>query len=223
MALNRVGVSIAVTKNEACSGLFLEDTTGQYNAVTNPEGYGLPGGATSDNVTNVIVVLRYSTLGTYITYNFTVLLGVIQACTLAIEGGTPVDITAELPHTVWPFDSDHQFELTADYGVTIPTIGDGVYQVEYTIEGEAGAPAEAFSYTTSEQFVLDCEARCCIHKLYASLDPNCSCSDEKQKTADEAYTWLQTANYAAEYGDVDKAVDALKKAKELCDCNCKGC
>ena len=223
MALNRVGLSIEIAKNDKCDALYLEDTTGEYNITTNPLGYGLPSGIASNDVTEVIVVLRYSTLGTYITYNFTVALGVIQTATLAIEDGTPVDIYSELPSQVWPFDSDDQFELTGDYGVTLPELEDGVFQVEYTISGSSGNPTEEFSYTASEQFVLDCETACCIDKMYADLDPNCGCSDEKQKKADEAYTWLQVARASAELGDTNKAVTALIKAKSICDCNCKGC
>jgi hypothetical protein len=59
--------------------------------------------------------------------------------------------------------------------------------------------------------------------MYADLDPNCGCSDEKQKKADEAYTWLQVARASAELGDTNKAVAALIKAKSICDCNCQGC
>jgi hypothetical protein len=252
MALNRVGLSIEIAKNDKCDTLYLEDTTGEYNITedttgeynittnpldyglledttgeynitTNPLGYGLPGGATINNVTSIVVVLRYSTLGTYLTYTFTVLSGVIQTATLAIEGGTPVNIFSILPSTAWPFASSNRFELTGDYGVDLPELQDGVFQIEYTISGSAGSPAEAFSYTTSEQFVLDCETACCIDKMYADLDPNCGCSDEKQKKADEAYTWLQVARASAELGNTEKAVAALIKAKSICDCNCKGC
>lgn len=225
MALTRVNLTIETTKGDDCASLFLEDQTGSYNAVTNPLGYGVTNGAAVNDVTSVVVVLRYSSLGTYLTYTFTVASGTITAATLAMGTATATDILAELASTTWPFVSPTLFELTADYGVTIPSVTDGVYETEYTISGTAsdsGTPT-AFSYTTSEQFVLACTAKCCISKLYAALDPSCACCDEAQDKADEAYTWLQVAYAAAEYGDTTKAVAALKKAQELCDCGCSGC
>ncbi len=225
MALERVGLSGDITKNDACNSLFFEDTTGEYNATTNPLGYGLPGGITDSDVTRVVLVLRYISKGTYITYDFNVLAGNIISVTLSIEGGVPVSISTSTINA-WPWVAPNLFEVTGDYGVTIPTVEDGVYQIEYTISGATsggeGAEGETFSYTTSEQFVLDCNTACCIAKMYAELDPECDCSDAKMKKADEAYSWLQAARYSAEYGDVNEAKLALDKAAKLCDCGC-GC
>jgi hypothetical protein len=225
MALNRPNLSIENTVNDQCTGITLADTTGQYNITTNPEGYGLPGGPLSNDVTSLEVVVRNESTGTYFTYAFVISLGVVQSCTLSIQGGTPTDISTEVGAIPWPFDADDQFNLFDDYGVTLPSFEDGVWQVEYTIEGSAldGGVSTPFSYTTSETFLVNCEITCCIGKMYAKLDPNCPCSDEGQKNADKAYAFLQAATYASQYGKTEEAIEALKKAQELCDCNCKDC
>lgn len=226
MALNRPSLSIENTVNDQCTSFTLADTTGQYNVTTNPEGYGLPGGPLSNDVTGLEVVVKNLSTGTYFTYTFTILLGVVQTCTLSLNGGTPTDISTEVGAAAWPFVQDvSEFDLYADYGVTLPDFADAAFQVEYTISGSAldGGVSTPFSYTTSETFLVDCDTACCISKMYAALDPTCNCSESAQKLADEAYSWLQTARNASEYGDTDKSVAALKKASDMCNCNCKDC
>ena len=160
------------------------------------------------------------------TYVFTIALGVITAATLSLSGGTPASILAELDSTAWPFVEDvNEFDLWADYGITLPDFEDGVYEVTYEITGESDSTGELldFDYTTSESFVVDCEIACCISKMYAALDPDCSCSDKGQVSADKAYAFLKSAIYSAEYGSNDEAVEALAAAQKICDCGCTGC
>jgi len=225
MTLVRPNVTIENTINDACDGFTLADTTGLYDVTTNPLGYGLPGGILVNDVEGLTIVIRNETTGLYFTYVFVISLAVTQTVTLSVQGGSPVDITALFAVTGWPFVQNvNEFDPFVDYGVTLPDFVDGCFQTEYTITGNSnrGGGTEAFAYTTSETFLVDCTTACCISKMLADIDPNCSCSDKKQALATSAYTWLLSARAAANYGQVDKAVADLQKAADMCNCDC-GC
>jgi len=207
----RPTLTILITKNEACTTMTLADTTADYGGGT----------VTTASVEQVVIVVRNKSNDSYFTYTFTVVSNLITAATLSLNGGTATTITSELSSTAWPFIVDvNEFDLWGDYGVTLPDFDDAVIQPEYTI---TRTTAEAYSYTTSKTVLIDCNTCCCITKLGASLDPGCDCSTGKRKTYDDAYTWLHVAKDAAAVGNVSRAVEALRKASELCSCACTDC
>ncbi len=217
--MSRPNLSIDTEINEACDTMTVWDTTDDYGGGT----------VTTASVTSVIVIARNKTTGTYITYTFTVGTNVITAATISLDGGTPTDILSELSSTAWPFIVDvNEFDLFADYGVTLPDFDDAVYQIEYTIAGEVSDDRGGFvpySYTTSKATLKSCDTCCCISKMFASIDPDCDCGDKSIKLATEMDAWLKVAIAAANLGQTEKAVEALTKAKEMCDChsNCNDC
>ena len=223
MALTRVDLQIENTITDTCLDITLADTTGEFPV--SDDGYGAPDVIIHDDVASIVIVVRNETTGLYFTYTLVVVLQVIQSGTLSVQGGTATSITSYVSASAFPFITGvNEFSLFEDRGVTLPSMVDGAYQVEYTISGTStqGGAAETFSYTTSQTFLVDCETSCCITKMLADLDPECSCSDKKQALATSAYTWLLSARAASNYGQVDKAVAALQKASDLCNCDC-GC
>ena len=72
MALSTPDIQISLTVNDTCSGLNFEDTTGNYDAVTNPLGWGLPNGPATTDVTGFTLTLVNETESTTIVYTFTV-------------------------------------------------------------------------------------------------------------------------------------------------------
>ncbi len=225
MALATLGLSVTLNVNDACDSLTLVDATGAYNAVTNPTGYGQAGGVLVNSVTKLTAVLNYETAGTYITYVFTILNGAITAATLAIETATPTSIFSALTSTVFPFTTI-PFDLGKNWGVTIPEIADGVYSVDYTIEGSALDSLDvstAFSLTTSQQVVIRCDVCLCNAKQFLNIDIDCPCSDESLNAAMRVFGYIQISIQAAEYGNITASVDALNKAIAVCSCECKTC
>lgn len=227
MALVRLDLTIATTINEACDTMTLADTTGEYPAAAN--GYASPDAIIHDDVLTLTIVVRNKSTGTYFTYAFGILLQVTQTTTLSLNGGTATNIHTEVGPLAFPFITDvNEFDLWADYGVTLPDFDDAVYQIEYTITGQStgggGSPLTDFSYTTSVAVLKDCDTCCCISGKFAALDPNCNCSSAALDLAIQADTWLKTARAAAAMGDVTKAVAALTKADETCNCSdCADC
>lgn len=219
MAVERPDVTIDLEVSNSCESLLLTDSTGTYNATTNPSGYGLPSGPAVNDVTGLSVVLNYDTQGTYITFTFTIASGVITAATLSVAGGTATSILSSLVSTTWPLTS---FDFFRDYSVTIPTFDLGVYSVDYTISGSVSGTS--FAFTTSKAILNECSANCCIQQKFASIDVSCGCANKEILSAMVTRGYLMAARYAAQSGDTDNAVLALNKANELCsadgDCGC---
>lgn len=218
MAVTRVDLSVTLATNDACTNITLTDTTGLYSA-TNLLGYGVPSGPATTNLTSLSIKLTYSSIGTYITYNFIISSGTITSATLAMGTGTATSILSSLSTTNWYNLMSAGFDLSADYGVTIPSTEDGVYEAEYTIAGSVSGTS--FAFTTSCQILNACSACECISRKFMDIDPSCtSCFEPKMILAMTGDAYLKTAGYAVNVGDLDKAVDALTKAQDICSCTC---
>lgn len=216
MAVTAVNLSIDVYVNSGCSELYLTDTTGDYNATTNPGGWGVPGGPDTSDVTSSEIVVTFNSLGTYITYDFTIASNVVTAATLAIGSGTPTSILSSLSSTTWPFVADsNPFNLVGDYGVTLPEFADEIFKVEYTVDGEIAGP-ESFTFDTVAYEPVVCNSRCCVDKKFQSLDPNCACSNDKVKEAILGETLIKQVEISSENGDLTSALQALEQLRILC-------
>lgn len=210
-------IQIALEVQESCSGLTFYDNTGEYPA--SPFGYGLPDGPTVNNVTQVSILLTYSLLDTTIEYVFAITNGVITAATISIGGGNTTNILSSLSSTVWPFVSDG-FDLTADYGVTLPTFTDDVVSCLYTVSGMTSE--EGFALTASDDITVDCNATCCRDKKFIDIDLDCGCNSDGVINALFLDAALLQSEYSADYGYAERAVEALQRANEICDDDC-GC
>lgn len=218
MSVTQPNVSINLTINSGCSGLFVTDITGIYNSITNTGGYGLPGGPTVNDVTGLKIIFIYNSQSNSITYNFTLTSGIISAASLTIASGTPADILSQLPSITWPFIT--RFDLTGDYGIIIPTFEDDIYSVQYTITGTS---PDDFSFEAIRNITIDCQTQCCVDKKWIAIDFNCTCDSNALQLAFYGQALLNQSKNAAFYGDLDNAVLALTKAKALCttqDCGC---
>lgn len=208
----RPTLTIDTEINEACTTMTMWDTTADYGGGT----------VTTAGIESSTIVVRNKTTGTYFTYTFTIGTNVISAATLSLDGGTGTDILAELSSTAFPFILNvNEFDLWADYGVTLPDFDDAVYQIEYTI---TRTTATAYSYTTSKMNVRDCDLCECIAGKLIDIDPSCDCSDKNIPFVQRIQALNQSAIFAAEKGMTTKAVNALNKAIELCNCSsCNDC
>lgn len=218
MALNAPDIKIELLLNDARNSLFLEDTTGLYS-LDNLLGYNLPGGPTVNSVISVTVTINYTQLSANLVYVFTISSGTITVCTISFAGSTPVSIISLIASTVWPFTSANRFELTADYGVTLPPLDDMVYEASYQVVGTYSA--EAFNYTGEKQELMDVATTCCISKALVALDIN---NVTGQELAMKASGYLMTAHSANEYGNTVQSNSYINRAKNICEsiCNC-GC
>jgi len=222
MALNTPDIKCTITPSATCLGMAFEDTTGQYDALTNKYGWGLPGGAPSDDAKTMTLTIVNESTGVSLVYTFAMTTGTITDCHLSVNGGVSNDITASLVSLVFPFTSVNPFELFDDYGVDIPAMEDGVYRVYYNVTGTT--TATDWDYTAQNSVTVDCSVCCCITKLFLSIDPDCGCNDKTWTKAMRAFAYMKAAQFTTEAGgNVDRAVANLEMASNICSGTNCGC
>ena len=221
MALTRLDLSAQICVEDSCSKLLFSDTTGSVDAAcasdVNEFGYGLFGGITSANVSEAIVNVYYPLMTNPVKFTFTIVSNAITNATITDLNNVTTNIFSLLTSTVFPFVD---FDISADYGVTVPEVTDGLYTWDYTINGTS---PEEFTYTTSGGFTSDCTVDCCIEKSYLEMDSNCGCFEDKVKVIIRSEVFLWASRYAINVGQNSKADNFLTKAKESCETNCKDC
>lgn len=131
--------------------LTVEDTTGVYDATSNPTGWGSPNYAIAD------VQAAYITI------------------TFADGTQQTVDCFPTLPNT-----SGTLFTITNEdlgYGES-EQIDDQVITLAYTVLGvSSGTP---FQVTCSNLELLKCNAQCCVNERMAEVEVGCGCSSNEE-------------------------------------------
>jgi hypothetical protein len=221
MALERLDLSAQICVEDSCSKLLFNDTTGSIDAAcaadVNILGYGLVGGIESTDVEGAVINVYYPLMTNPVKFTFVIASDVITNATITDLNNVVTNIFSLLTSTVFPFVD---FDISADYGVTVPEVTDGLYTWDYTI---TGTNPETFSYTTSGGFTSDCTTDCCIEKSYLEIDSDCGCFDDRIKTIIRSEVFLWGSRYAMNVGQDSKADELLNKAKENCESNCKDC
>lgn len=225
MSVTQPNTVLTIAEKSGCTGLTFLDSTGIYDAVTNPGGYNIPGGVQIENVTTVTLRVTMNALGTvYFEFVFTLTAdtttsSTITAATLSLNGATAVNILTSLPELVWPMQEP--FDLFGEYGdVVLPTFGDDVYKIEYTVEGTV---PEAFDMTAEKYVPVICAYACCVKQKIADLDVNCDCYGKEYLDAMYGQSLIYTFNYKAEKGQLTEALLALEKLRLFCGSDVGGC
>lgn len=146
-------------------------------------------------------------------------LGDATAATLTIKFPDNSEVEFDLSDN-FPTD-DVDLELTvsmSDLGLT-GKFPDGIYLFTYTVT------ADGDLYTKQCYVYFDCQAKCCVDKLFAKITAtDCSdCNDSKAKQAYDADAYLKAARNAASFGKLNQAKELLSKVVFLCNlekCNC---
>lgn len=221
MTLTRLDLSAQICVEDGCTKLLFNDTTGSVDAAcaadVNEFGYGLVGGITSADVEEAIINVYYPLMTTPVKFTFTIVSNEITDATITDLNNVVTNIFSLLTSTVFPFVD---FDISADYGVTVPEVTDGLYTWDYTIAGPNNGD---FSYTTSGGFTSDCTVDCCIEKSYLEMRSNCGCFEDKVKGIIRSEVFLWASRYAINVGQDSEADNFLTKAKESCETNCKDC
>jgi hypothetical protein len=129
----------------------VDDTTGVYDATSNPGGYGSPNPATSDVTAAYIkVTMSDGTIYTIDAYP-----------TLPNTAGTTFSVTSEDIGQA----ADEQFL-------------DDVSTIDYVVLGvSSGTP---FAYTCGRLEVFMCNALCCVNEKMANIEVGCGCKSNAE-------------------------------------------
>jgi hypothetical protein len=196
-----LGVHLCQSSN--CKIITLTETTGAYNVSNNPGGWGAPNPETNSlDSLQVIITTPANT-----PYTFTTI------------AGWP-DVTGNVEAN-FSIGSNGAIQNNSN-GTT--AFSDGIYTVQYTVNGTI-AP-NTYTATTTQQFLLTCQIRCCIDKMFhlASQSDCTDCKNEKLSNALEAEAFLKAAEYDAACGKIEMAKKHLAKAQWICNTkNCLNC
>ena len=192
-----LGIDFCVTQQPACKYLKFKDETGVYDAVYNTTGYGTPNPAVSDALTATLVV--------------------------TLPDGTVTSVINLFPLNM-PDTSGIEIYITnAMLGLGTASLPNGIYTWTYTVTGNDGS---AFSSTKTIKTFVDCQAQCCIDKMFAKVElSTCDCcANSKLDSALEAQGWLDSANHAFNCGKPVLAKKLLAKVEQLCTLTkCNSC
>lgn len=200
----QLGIHLCQTSN--CKTIKFSETTGEYNASSNPGGWGTPNPEVGD-VTSTVVAFTLPS-GTISTFD-SAELGVLN------------------PFAAFPDDTGTlEVSLTmANFGgAATSAFADGVYSITYTVNGDVGV--NTYTATVTQTFFLTCQIRCCIDKMFhlASQADCTDCKPEKLNNALEAESYLKAAEFAAACGKLEMAKKHLAKAQWICNNkNCTNC
>lgn len=190
-----LGLSFQICQSSDCSELTFVETTGVYNATSNPTGYGAPNALTSDATAATLTV------------------------TLASGSSYVIDLLAT---TFFP-SSDITFEYAlsnADFGgVASSAIDDQIINFLYTVTTASA------TYTTSFSQAFYCQVQCCVMSMFADIDVDCdSCTKSKTDAALKAYALLKGLIYSANCGNSTYFNSILTQLNKLClNTNCSNC
>lgn len=224
MAASSLNLKINTSLIAPCDGLELIDTTGNFNAITNPFGYGFGGGSgvSINDVTQLEIKVTYNSLGVYVLYTFTISNGEVVGATLIYNGAPYVIIFDNLDDYTFPFTEANPFNLTKDYGVDIPKFDDDVFKIEYTISGE-NPDEEQFELTALYYLAVGCNAKCCISKKFVKADLNCSCNSKANTDLLYIESLYNQFIKATDAGSLAQGLNALRELQKLCGSTNCGC
>lgn len=189
-----VELDFKICQSIDCSTFTFVDTTGSYNSVDNPGGWGSPNEEISDaRSANLNIVLSNGN-----SYN--------------------IDLfnTGYFPTT----DINFQFDLTnEDFGyLTSSPIDDQIMNFTYTVT------TSTETYTCNFQQAFYCQVQCCVMSMFIDIDIECDCSKNKIDTALKAYALLKGLIYSGNCGNKTNFNNILTQLNKICkNSNCKNC
>lgn len=191
-----VTLKIDICPSGDCKSLNFTETTGAYNATSNPTGWGSPNDVPNpdwdatltitdpDNIESIINMADYS-------------------------------FPTDNPNYIYPISASL---LTNN---TTGVFADGLYNFVYTVVSPSGSTI----YTTTTKLFLYCNIQCCVFKMLADIDnPGCDCETEALEAAIKAYNLLQGLKYAASCGLTNSFNEIYEVLSRLCNnSSCKTC
>lgn len=195
-----------------CKVLRLSETTGAYNGATNTGGWGAPNPATTDATTVTLSITD--------------------------PAGSVYNLLTPQISPPWPDETgiDELLFISNSSGMVLDPTGsgqnafaDGFYTVTYTVDGSypVNNVATLFTNTVTQNFLITCQIRCCIDKMFHLATQTSDCVDCKSTAlakALEADAYLKSAEFAAACGKTEMAKKHLAKAQWLCNTkNCSNC
>lgn len=203
-------------EQQAQNRILLNEVTPDYNAVTEPNGWGYPPNPTRADIYTADPVNAPAAL-VNITFP--------DATSVTINA-----ISATTPLYVIGVDAVYNpFEILptmAGMGSNDTPFPDGKYSIELQVSGLYGNNLPQDSFQSQATAILYCysQVECCVNNLYTAAGGGCDgCNNKKLAYAQQADGWLSVLKAAINCGKWAKADEALAILQELCNSNEGGC
>jgi hypothetical protein len=126
-----VDLNFCLAEQCTCKTAMFNDTTGLYDPITNPGGWGTPN-AESSSITSAIITIIPKGYIDPITFTFTIASNVITQVIREDQFGTPVNVTLLINSTIFPF-YEFEFNSLLLFNASIDSdLSDGSYWVNYS-------------------------------------------------------------------------------------------
>jgi hypothetical protein len=183
-------IDFNIKQSDNAKELSFTETTGIYNASTNPGGYGAP----NDNPADVTAL----------------------ELKITPPGGTEVVINMLIPATGFPTENKSLEYIIKSQNIGLGTdieLSDGLYIIKYAVTSPSGG---TIAEVSTQKILISGKARCCVAKLMACIDL-CDCDGTERARALEAWTYYKSAVYCAAVGDEAKFTELLAIIKGYCN------
>lgn len=188
-----------ISQSKDCTKFTFKDTTGIYNAITNPTGWGSP---PNEDIT---LVQTPTTLD----------------ITLP-DGITTYQIDLTTTNPVFPVDQPPD-ELLLDMsnigGIAGDKIPDGIYTFTYTVTSPGPT-----TYTQTKAVGFICQVCCCVNSMLKNIKSGCDCCDTDVLAIMEAKLLLQGLQCQIGCGNAAQFNNTLAALQKICKIsNCDKC
>jgi hypothetical protein len=197
--------SLTAYLSEDGKTVYVKETTGIYDAGSNPNGWGGPGGLDiSDVTTSKLIVKRLIANDEF-------------EITLNPASSLPSNDNTVLNHTSFLMDS-----LGGTAGDVFP---DDILMIQSKISDGITDEDTILTIPTIYLGTLY-NAKCCVNRRLSKIQPeDCDCNRDDIDSATESWTWLLAASLAGCAGQVDRFKCILSYITKLCnlstnDCGC---
>lgn len=203
-------------EQQAQNRILLSEVTPDYNAVTEPNGWGYPPNPTRADIYTADPVNAPAAL--------------IQVTFPDGSIATIDAIAATVPLYVIGVDAVYNpFEITPTM-VGLATddtpFEDGKYSIELQDSGLYGLNLPQDSFQSQATVILYCYkvVECCVNNLYINAGQGCTgCQSKKQAAAQQADVWLSSLKAAIACQKWSKADEFLSLLQEICAGTDSGC
>lgn len=218
-----VELQFSVKEIDGCKSIQAWDSTGDYNALTNPNGWGAPN---RDSSTVKTSYFRFYPEGYTIPilFTFTNEANAMTEAIITFVDGTTLDIFNDITNQVFPIVEASEFIIKGEWlGFTEGNIPSGAWYMEYEAKNDGDSPP-LFDYVASVDQLFVCATCCCIQNMKANIEPGkCECDDDKIWNLMRAQVYLDSAIWAMEQGEVEISKVNHAQAKAICEKSGCGC
>jgi hypothetical protein len=212
---------VSVAQQDSCATLVITDTTGEYNATSNPTGWGTAGAGWGgnipiDNNQMEVAYLELTPPGSSTAINVDLMNTAIWQAITPYTTGIPWDSSVS-PGTL-------SFTLTSDILGT--SIIDGIWRIKYYV-----ATAEVPSIVALYEFYIGfyCNVECCVESLLAAIPEHYNCDNcdntyiRDVMTAKALLEALKLAACGAQTTRFNAIQETLSNLCEILGGNCSNC